>query len=119
MISSGFRVGGAPPPMTLEAVEFADFHACVGDPVELSIPPQAPVPAEVLAVRSLGRNCLPDGTTAARESFSVLFRAPPNWRYPQTTYRVSHSRLGELSMFLVPVGPDESGMQLEAVFNFT
>jgi len=37
---------------------------------------------------------------------------------PQATYTLEHTELGELDIFLVPVGPDGGGrQQYEAVFN--
>jgi hypothetical protein len=34
----------------------------------------------------------------------------------QGTYRLSHPQLGELELFLVPLGPAAEGMQYEAAF---
>lgn len=53
-----------------------------------------------------------------QETFSLLFRGPPGPLIAQRTYALRHERLGELSLFLVPVGPDKKGRQCyEAVFN--
>lgn len=38
-------------------------------------------------------------------------------RLPQATYRIENANLGVLEVFLVPIGPDESGMRYEATFN--
>jgi hypothetical protein len=35
---------------------------------------------------------------------------------PQQIRRVEHPSLGSMEIFLVPIGPDASGMQYEAVF---
>jgi hypothetical protein len=51
------------------------------------------------------------------EHFAILFRGPLAPFLPQRTYRVEHEKLGSLDIFLVPLGPDEEGMQYEAVFN--
>lgn len=53
-----------------------------------------------------------------RHSFSVLFHCPEEQPLPQQTYAVEHGEMGELELFLVPVGPDEEkkGMLYEAVF---
>ena len=37
------------------------------------------------------------------ESFSALFRGPKDKSFDQGTYKVSHGKLGELQLFLVPV----------------
>jgi hypothetical protein len=52
-----------------------------------------------------------------RQSFSILFRGPRDIQFEQGTYQVSHETLGEHSIFLVPIGPDDKGMCIEAVFN--
>jgi hypothetical protein len=53
----------------------------------------------------------------AQEQFSLLFRGPGDRVLSQGLCRMQHQRLGELALFLVPIGPDEQGMQYEAVFN--
>jgi hypothetical protein len=59
-----------------------------------------------------------------RLQFSLVFRGPATPALPQGTYRLTHPELGELAMFLVPLGPDPrgdgpgdaQGMRYEAVF---
>lgn len=51
------------------------------------------------------------------ENFSLLFRGPMSPFFPQGMYRLIHPKLGELSIFLVPIGPNSGGMEYEAVFN--
>jgi hypothetical protein len=50
-------------------------------------------------------------------SFSAVFRGAPDFQVPQRIWRLEHDRLGELDLFLVPIGPDEHGSRFEAVFN--
>ncbi|MDT4952494.1 MAG: hypothetical protein QOJ02_632 [Acidobacteriota bacterium] len=56
-------------------------------------------------------------TTSRNEQFALLFHGPQNPFLPQATYHVEHERLGELDLFLVPIGRDQDGFQYEAVFN--
>jgi len=52
-----------------------------------------------------------------RTPFSLLFRGGPRDQYlPQRIYDLVHPELGTLSIFIVPVGPDEGAMRYEAVF---
>lgn len=51
------------------------------------------------------------------ESFSLFFRGPREPRLQQQIHRLYHEQLGELAIFLVPIGMDASGIQYEAVFN--
>ena len=56
----------------------------------------------------------PDGQE--RLQFSLVFRGPATQPLPQQTYRLRHAELGELDLFLVPLGPDAEGMLYEAAF---
>ena len=51
------------------------------------------------------------------EPFRLIFRSSPNWRAAQGIYRMQHPRLGPLDLFVVPVGPDGTGLCYEAIFN--
>lgn len=51
-----------------------------------------------------------------RAQFSIVFRGPPEPILPQRIYRFEKESLGAFELFIVPIGPDESGMQYEAVF---
>lgn len=56
----------------------------------------------------------PDGQS--RQQFSLIFRGPWEPTLPQATHGVDHGELGHLEMFLVPIGPDATGMRYQAVF---
>ncbi len=56
-------------------------------------------------------------TAGAREPFSIVFRGPAESHVPQGTYTIDNPTLGELALFVVPIGPDGKGMCYEAVFN--
>jgi hypothetical protein len=56
----------------------------------------------------------PDGQQRAQ--FSLVFRGPATQFLPQRTYAITHAALGELDLFLVPLGPDAEGMRYEAAF---
>lgn len=61
---------------------------------------------------------LDDGFSNPRqEQFSVTFRGSGQWILPQQIYSMEHDDIGELDLFLVPIGRDESGVYYEAVFN--
>jgi hypothetical protein len=59
------------------------------------------------------------GSTSGEESrapFSVVFLGPLEPVLPQGIYRFEHEALGTFELFIVPIGPDETGMRYEAVF---
>ena len=51
----------------------------------------------------------------ARQPFSLVVVAEGE-ALPQQTLTLEHEALGELQLFLVPVGPRDGGMAYEAVF---
>ena len=55
--------------------------------------------------------------TPRQRTFSILFRGPLERPFSQGTYRIEHSDLGTVDLFLVPVGREGDGMRYEAVFN--
>jgi hypothetical protein len=52
----------------------------------------------------------------ARDSFSLHFVGPLQPAFPQQLSALSHPMLGELLLFLVPIGQDVTGRTYEAVF---
>lgn len=52
-----------------------------------------------------------------RDPFALLFRGPAAPPLQQGLHHFAHPALGELQIFVVPVGPGESGLLYEAVFN--
>src|SRR5436309_3177 len=59
---------------------------------------------------------VPPGDAGGRAPFSLVFRGPLEPVLPQRIYRFEHDELGSFELFIVPLGPDESGMRYEAVF---
>ena len=51
------------------------------------------------------------------QPFTLLFRGPPQFVLPQRIYRFEHDTLGELNVFIVPVGRTAAGVNYEAVFS--
>lgn len=52
-----------------------------------------------------------------QEVFVLHFHGPSGCFMQQGIHRLTHSQLGEIDLFLVPVGQDLEGFQYEAVFN--
>jgi hypothetical protein len=55
--------------------------------------------------------------TDRQETFSLFFHGPAEPFMSQGIHKLKNDRLGELDIFLVPVGQDQDGFQYEAVFN--
>lgn len=52
-----------------------------------------------------------------REAFSLIFEGPKDINVPQHTYKLNNTNLGEVSIFIVPIGDGENGKLYQAVFN--
>ena len=53
----------------------------------------------------------------ATESFSLFLTGPLKPLLPQRIYPFEHETLGQLSLFIVPIGQEPQGIKYEAVFN--
>jgi hypothetical protein len=53
---------------------------------------------------------------AARRQFSLIFRGPSDRQLSQGVWELDHDEIGELALFLVPLGPDADGARYEAAF---
>ena len=92
------------------------FSRHVGESFVLRPPEEPPVEVELVEARALAAQDTDDGSVR-RSPFSLLFRANGASDLPQHTYRLEHAALGDLDLFLVPIGPDAVGMRFEAVFS--
>lgn len=52
------------------------------------------------------------------ERFSLFFYGPSDLLVPQGTYALDHPSMGELLLFIVPIGQDNRGFRYEVVLNF-
>ena len=57
------------------------------------------------------------GSTPRQEQFSLVFEGPSNLLLNQAIYRLEHAELGDLDLFLVPIGRHGEGFTYQAVFN--
>ena len=96
----------------LETLTFGDFSGRVGEEFRLG---EAGVAGLTLVeVTDLAR---PEAPGPRRSPFSLVFRGPMKPVLAQRTYALEHASLGRLEIFIVPIGPDASGMRYEAIFN--
>lgn len=98
-------------PATLEHAQFAPL---VGSKFQLRHGDNGVAELDLIEAKALGRGRAHPG--AKREPFSLLFRAAsPRFYLPQSMYPLHHASLGSLELFLVPLGPDATGMRFEAI----
>jgi uncharacterized protein DUF6916 len=97
----------------LEWVTYDAFAPLVGEGFDVSEPELGLVLFDAAQGTEPG-GAGPEGQT--RMQFSLYFRGPSGPVLPQGTYELTNAALGELAVFLVPIGPDEQGMVYEAAF---
>lgn len=73
--------------------------------------------ASALGLRLAGTGHAGAGLPGRREPFSLIFQGPLQPLLPQGIHRLLHPELGEIAIFLVPVGPQGQAMQYEAIFS--
>lgn len=70
-----------------------------------------------LVLDLVAADALPKAPDAPRAPFALQFRSTLTTGYlPQRIYALTHPALGTLEVFLVPRGPEATGMRYEAVF---
>jgi len=102
--------------LMLDEVTHNTFAPHVGDAFQLEIAPGQRVQITLTEATPMPLR-QQAGAEGRRPGFSILFRAPAGSELPQRIYAIDHAVLGRMEVFLVPVGCDAAGLQLEAVFN--
>jgi hypothetical protein len=90
-----------------------DFKDHVGSVFTATYPDIAPIPLTLDQAAPLTNY----GQNAKREPFSLMFIGPGDVMLLQRMHRLKHDKMGELEIFLVPVGKNERGYLYQAVFN--
>jgi len=95
---------------------YADFADRVGERFDLPIGEDSSTSLEL--VEALEGSAAGGSGPAGQQrlQFSLVFRGPAEPALAQGTWEMRHADLGELALFLVPIGPDGDGMRYEAAF---
>ena len=59
----------------------------------------------------------PAPTDAPRQSFSLTFQGPVSAPLPQQIHTLHNPTLGQIHLFLVPLGPTGATFEYQAIFN--
>jgi hypothetical protein len=96
----------------LEDFTFETFSKRIGDRFRIVARDSDPLAAELIDATA------GEGVPGSRAGgpFSLVFRGPLEPVLPQRIYRLENESLGAFELFIVPIGPDDAGMQYEAVF---
>lgn len=74
-----------------------------------------PVELELVEVKEYSAGSHEQG---GMERFSLFLYGPGDTYIPQHTYVLEHPSMGDLELFVVPVGRDDRGFRYEVVFNY-
>ncbi|MDQ1357504.1 MAG: hypothetical protein QOG44_1877 [Acidimicrobiaceae bacterium] len=94
----------------LSALTADDFERCKGETFAVPDGDSEPTDLMLTVVSRLGQH------RGHRDPFSLLFVGSPTPFLPQGLYHLDHPVMGELELFLVPIGADRDGVTYEAVF---
>lgn len=97
--------------LELDKVTCAQFAACLDQDFEIVFP-DGKLILKLSEARALGPR-----PESVREPFALTFVGPADLRLPQRIYKMRNPRLGEMEIFLVPIGADQTSSTFEAVFN--
>jgi hypothetical protein len=100
--------------MDLQSLTGEDFRARLDQPFKIRLANGQEYALVLVSVTETGA----PPQTGARRPFSLVFNNPRKDAFlPQQTYLLSEAVLGDLEIFLVPLGADARGMRYEAVFS--
>ena len=100
--------------MKLDDLRFETVHPLIGSAFHISVPERGDVDLKIMDVCKVMERV--KSPRLKREPFSIFLLGPQDLRFSQGTYPFQHDDLGELAMFIVPIGMAEEGFQYEAVF---
>lgn len=98
----------------LDIIRSADFAAHLNQTFRISLAEET-VDLELIEVVELAGD--PVAESDKRRPFSLIFRSERVDAYlPQAIYTLEHERMGDLALFIVPLGPHPDGMRYEVLF---
>jgi Domain of unknown function (DUF6916) len=93
---------------------FEDFADKLGEVFAVSEQDVPAIPLTLTEAEALPARHAPPGV---RPPFSLVFLGKDPRVLPQRLYRLEHSEMGVLTIFLVPIGKDAQGVRYQATFN--
>ncbi len=95
-------------------LQSTDFVSHLHDKFAIQLEGIEPIELELVEVTELGQALIADD----RRPFSLIFLGPVSQQYLlQATYCLAHPQMGDLDIFIVPLGPQAGRMQYQAIFN--
>jgi hypothetical protein len=97
--------------LDLATARCEQFAACLNQDFAIILSDGALL-LQLSEVRPLGKR-----PESLRDPFALTFVGRAGLRLPQMIYKMRNARIGEMEIFLVQIGADQTGSTFEAVFN--
>jgi hypothetical protein len=108
--------GGTPAPaegvIMLDRVKVSVFEPCIGDTFVARAGDGSTHQLELIEAEALEPPTGASHMAVRQDPFSLIFRAPASSQLGQGMCTMSHAKLGELALFIVPIGPGREGTGL-------
>ena len=102
----------------LDRLTLDSFTPLISQPFRLVLPDGTTLDAELESAREVpASGWQPAGSEQSRKPFSLVFLGRSQVVLPQSIYRLQNETLGELEIFIVPIGRKPEGIIYEAVFS--
>ena len=95
----------------LDTLTVSDWSECLGQIFQTHSKPEEQLDLQLISVTPLGAE-----SGYRRQAYSLLFSGPLTPLLPQAIYPLRNAVMGELGIFLVPLGPAGQTMRYEAIF---
>ena len=95
----------------LDTLTLDHWRECVGQSFRVRLDQETEIDLKLTSATPLGAE-----SGYRRQPYSLLFAGPLTPLLPQATYTLQNESMGELGIFLVPIGPQGQAMRYEAIF---
>lgn len=95
----------------LDTLTVSDWSECLGQVFQIHSGPEQQLDLRLVSATPLGAE-----GGYRRQPYSLLFAGPLAPVLPQAIYPLRNESMGELGIFLVPLGPANQMMRYEAIF---
>jgi hypothetical protein len=102
------------PKISERSLVFEDFVDKVGDVFAVGEPGLPSIPLTLNEAQALPTRY---GLPNTRPPFSLMFLGTDPRVLPQKLYRLEHSEMGVVTLFLVPIAKDALGVTYQSTFN--
>lgn len=94
----------------LDTLTLDHWRECVGQNFRVRLGQETEIDLKLTSATPLGAE-----SGYRRQPYSLLFAGPLTPLLPQATYPLQNESMGELGIFLVPLGPQGQAMRYEAI----